>query len=114
MKLTPYFMLAHSQGAPMIHLDDIHSLSEFQRNTRDHIEHLRATGRPIVLTVHGRAEVVVQSAEGYQRLLDLTRRAATIIGIQRGLQGAEDGTGEDVEIAFNRLEAELGISLPAE
>jgi prevent-host-death family protein len=98
----------------MIKLQDIHSLSDFQRNTREHIEHLHATGRPVVLTVHGRAEFVVQSADGYQRLLDLAQKARAIVGIQRGLDGADAGTGADAVSAFAALEAELGISKPGE
>jgi PHD/YefM family antitoxin component YafN of YafNO toxin-antitoxin module len=94
----------------MIDLKDIHSLSEFQRNARAHVEHLRRTGRPEVLTVHGKAELVVQNAEAYQKLLDLAANAAAIVGIQRGLQGMYEGTGEDAEDAFNSLERELGIS----
>ena len=37
----------------MIHLDDIYSLTEFQRHTKEHIERLKQTGRPEVLTVNG-------------------------------------------------------------
>jgi len=50
---------------------DITSLSNFQRNTRDLVQRLRDTGRPLVLTVNGRAELVVQDAASYQYLLDL-------------------------------------------
>jgi hypothetical protein len=35
--------------------------------------------------------------------------AAAIVGIQRGLQGMYEGTGEDAEDAFASLERELGI-----
>jgi prevent-host-death family protein len=49
---------------------DITSLSNFQRNTRDFLQRLRETGRPLVLTVNGHAELVVQDAASYQRLLD--------------------------------------------
>ena len=52
----------------MIDLRDIHSLSDFQRRTREHIGRLRETGRPAVLTVNGKAELVVQDAESYQDL----------------------------------------------
>lgn len=93
----------------MINLKDIHSLSEFQRNARAHVEHLKQTGRPEVLTVHGQAELVVQHAEAYQKLLDLAANAAAIVGIQRGLQGMYQGTGEDADEAFASLERELGI-----
>jgi PHD/YefM family antitoxin component YafN of YafNO toxin-antitoxin module len=102
-------MKFHEPGGGVISLRDIHSLSEFQRNARAHVEHLRRTGRPEVLTVHGEAELVIQNAEAYQKLLDVVANAASIIGLQRGLQGMHDGTGEDVDVAFASLERELGI-----
>jgi len=64
----------------MIKLEDIRSLTDFQRNTREHIERLKRTGRPEVLTVNGQAELVVQDAAAYQRLvdeLDRSRAAAS-------------------------------------
>lgn len=93
----------------MIDLNNIHSLSDFQRNTRAHLNRLKKTGKPAVLTVHGQAEVVVQDAEAYQRLVDLATNAAAIVGIQRGLQGMYAGTGEDAEDAFRSLERDLDI-----
>ena len=93
----------------MFDLRDVHSLSEFQRNARAHIKHLKKTGRPEVLTVHGEAEIVVQDARAYQRLLDLAANADAIVGIQRGLHGMYAGTGENADDAFASLERELGI-----
>ena len=55
----------------MIDLNEIHSLTEFQRNVKTYIGRLKKTGRPVVLTVNGKAELVVQDAVAYQRLLDL-------------------------------------------
>jgi len=52
---------------------------------------------------------VVQHADAYQKLIDLAANAAAIVGIQRGLQGMYEGTGEDAEDAFASLERELGI-----
>ena len=49
---------------------DITSLSNFQRNTRDFLQQLKETGRPLVLTVNGKAELVVQDAASYQQALD--------------------------------------------
>jgi hypothetical protein len=96
----------------VINLRDIHPLSDFQRNTRAHVEHLKKTGRPEVPTIHGQAELVVQHADAYQRLLDLVADAAAIVGIQRGLQGIHAGTGEDAEDAFVSLEREPGVPEP--
>src|SRR5271169_4320694 len=53
----------------MIRAEDIGSLTDFQRNTQAHLKRLRRTGRPELLTVNGKAEVVVQNASAYQRLI---------------------------------------------
>ncbi len=54
----------------MIRPEDIGSLTDFARNTRAHLDRLRRTGRPELLTVNGKAEVVVQNAAAYQRLIE--------------------------------------------
>ena len=54
----------------MIRPQDIGSLTEFQRNTQAHLKRLKRTGRPELLTVNGKAEVVVQNASAYQRLIE--------------------------------------------
>jgi PHD/YefM family antitoxin component YafN of YafNO toxin-antitoxin module len=54
----------------MIRPEDIGSLTDFQRNTQAHLKRLKRTGRPELLTVNGRAEVVVQNASAYQRLIE--------------------------------------------
>jgi hypothetical protein len=54
----------------MIKVQDILSLTEFHRHTKIHMARLYATGRPEVLTVNGKARLVVQDAGAYQRLLE--------------------------------------------
>ena len=54
----------------MIRPEDIGSITDFMRNTKTHLNRLRRTGRPELLTVNGKAEVVVQSAAAYQRLIE--------------------------------------------
>jgi hypothetical protein len=93
----------------MINLRDTCPLSEFQRNAHAHVRRLKETGRPEVLTIHGHAELVVQDAYAYQKLVDLAANAAAIVGIQRGLHGMVEGTGEDAEVGFASLERELGM-----
>lgn len=95
--------------AGMIDLKDIHSLTEFQRNVKDHVHYLKETGRPEVLTINGKAELVVQDAEAYQRLADLAVHAQAIVGIQRGLKGMYQATGEDVESTFELLRRDLDV-----
>ena len=54
----------------LIRLEDIGSLTDFARNVKTHIKRLKRTGRPELLTVNGKAEVVIQSAEAYQLLIE--------------------------------------------
>jgi hypothetical protein len=54
----------------MIKIQDILSLTEFHRHSREYIGRLKESGRPQVLTVNGRAELVVQDAFAYQKLLE--------------------------------------------
>lgn len=58
----------------MVRPEDIRSLTEFMRNAREHLIRLKRTGRPELLTVNGKAEVVVQSASAYERLMKLLEK----------------------------------------
>lgn len=53
---------------------DIQSLANFKCNTIKLIEELKETGKPVVLTVNGKSEVVVQDTKSYQKLLDTVER----------------------------------------
>jgi len=92
-----------------LNLDDIHSLTDFQRNAKEHLKRLRRSGRPTVLTVNGKAECVVQDAKSYQKLLDLVDRAEAIEGIRRGLADVEAGRTQPADKAFDALRKKLGI-----
>jgi prevent-host-death family protein len=86
--------------------NDIRSLSDFKRNTVELLDRLRETGHPLVLTVNGKAELVVQDAAAYQALLD---RVEAIEGIQRGLADMKAGRMKPARRVFNRLRRKHGI-----
>lgn len=70
---------------------DIHSLSDFKRNTSEFLEQMRGSGHPVVLTINGKAEMVVQDARSYQKLLDRIDELETLEGIKRGRADVEAG-----------------------
>ena len=70
---------------------DIQSLSTFRRRSGDFMKQLKKSKRPVVLTVHGKAEAVVQDAESYQRLLDIVARADVFEAIRQGLEDVGQG-----------------------
>ena len=80
----------------MVRLDNICSFTDFQRNAKEHIQRLKETGLPQVLTVNGAAEVVVQDAAAYQEMLYALDRAEAIEGIRRGLETMRQGKGRPV------------------
>jgi len=72
---------------------DIQSLTDFKKNTPDFVRQMKETGEPIVLTINGRAELVVQDAKSYQRLLGLAERLETIQAVKEGLASAPTPMG---------------------
>ena len=93
----------------MIDLKNIFSLSDFQRKTRDHIRRLKRTGRPEVLTVNGKAELVVQDAASYQALLDALDRAEALAGIRHGLESMHRGEGRAATSVMGEIRKRRGI-----
>jgi prevent-host-death family protein len=70
---------------------DIHSLSDFKRKTSKFLDRMRDSGHPVVLTINGKAELVVQDAASYQRLLDRLDETEALAGIKRGLADVKAG-----------------------
>lgn len=91
----------------MISLKDIHPLSEFQRNAKSHIKRLKKTGKPAVLTVNGRASLVVQDVASYERLVAAFAKEREVAAIQQGLLEMERGEGIPAEEVFKRFEAKF-------
>jgi len=85
---------------------DIHSLTDFKRRTGEFVEQMKQTGHPLVLTVNGKAELVVQDTASYQELLDLKDRAETIEGIRKGLESMKAGRTRPIEEVFAEIERE--------
>lgn len=82
---------------------DIQSLTMFKRNASGMMKRMKKTGRPLVLTVKGKAEAVVMDAGVYQELAD---RLDAVVGIRRGLAQAKKGMGRPVDEVFDDLERE--------
>jgi PHD/YefM family antitoxin component YafN of YafNO toxin-antitoxin module len=86
---------------------DINSLSNFKRNTTDFIDRLKETKSPLVLTINGVSELVVQSAEGYQQLLERIEYLETTAGIRQGLHELDEGRAVAAIPALEALRAKL-------
>jgi PHD/YefM family antitoxin component YafN of YafNO toxin-antitoxin module len=88
---------------------DIQSLTTFRRRSGDFMKQLKKSKRPVVLTVKGKAEAIVQDAGAYQRLLDIAAHADFYEGVRQGLEEARGGKGRPAEDFFAEFKAKHGI-----
>ena len=94
----------------MIDLREVRSVTEFQRNIKDYVGRLKENKTPLVLTVNGRAELVVQDAESYQLILERLERAETLASIRRGMEQFDRGEGIQLDQAEEQLRKKHGFS----
>ena len=85
---------------------DIQSLSTFKRDTAKLMRQMKKTKAPVVLTVNGKAELVVQDADSYQEIMEAKDRMEAVEGIKRGLESMKQGKGKLAEHFFEEFFAE--------
>ena len=82
---------------------DIQSLTDFKRRTADFIEQIKETKQPLVLTINGKAELVVQDAVSYQELMELKERMETVEALRKSLESVHNGRTRSLEEVFEEL-----------
>jgi prevent-host-death family protein len=82
---------------------DIHSLTTFKRKSSSLMKKMKKTGRPLVLTINGKAEAIVLDPAAYQ---DVADHLDAIASIRRGLAQARRGEGRPAEEVLDELERE--------
>ena len=87
----------------MINLSDIHPLTGFLRDHKTHLQRLQDTGKPEVLTVNGKARIVVQDAEAYQKLLDMIDEMESVAILRERNVRERKHRGDVIAIQSERL-----------
>jgi PHD/YefM family antitoxin component YafN of YafNO toxin-antitoxin module len=93
----------------MIRVDNIHSLTEFRTNAKDHLERLAKTKGHEVLTVNGEAKAVVLSPEAYDELVADAQYARNLRAIRRGMEAVKNGDTIPAEEVFAEVRGILGL-----
>ena len=88
---------------------DPQSLTDFKLHTPDYLRQLKETGEPLVLTINGKAELVVQDAASYQRLMDLAEEAKMLEGIRGGLEDIKAGRTQPIDVALADIRRDLQL-----
>jgi prevent-host-death family protein len=94
----------------MFTMDSIHPVSDFSRKPAEHIKRLKETGRPEILTVNGKAELVIQSAKAYEEMVELL---GTLEKIARAAKEHDEGPGISVDEFFREFEKKHGLKRDA-
>jgi prevent-host-death family protein len=82
---------------------DIHSLTDFKRRTAKFVAQMKSTGHPLVLTVNGKAELVIQDAASYQRLMERAENAEMVEFLQQSREDIEAGRTVPMREAVENL-----------
>lgn len=91
---------------------DVRSLTEFKRETPKFLDELKASGRAVVLTVNGEAELAVMSAATFQHVLEALDTLDSIRCIREGLEQAKRGEGMPADAFFATFRKKHGIAGP--
>ncbi len=88
---------------------DSQPLANFQQNAPELLRHLKETGQPVVLTIDGKAELVVQDSASYQRLVELAGRAERMDHLRASIEDLRAGRvipAEDMLAEMRQILAE--------
>ena len=93
----------------MLDINQIHPLTDFLRNHKTHIERIKDTHGSEILTVNGRAEVVVLAPAVYQDLIERAERAELIEAIEEGIASADRGELKPAAQVLAEMKAKYGL-----
>jgi len=90
----------------MFRVDAIHPVSDFSRKPAEHIKRLKETGQPEILTVNGKAELVIQDAKAYEEMIDLLD---ALEKIARAAKSHDEGKSIPADKFFSEFEKKHGL-----
>jgi prevent-host-death family protein len=82
---------------------NIDSLSNFKRKTTTFLKRMKKTGEPVILTINGKAELVVQDAASFDRFLRFTELQDSLEVLRKSLEDVEAGRTRPMRQAIEGL-----------
>ncbi len=91
---------------------NIYPVSDFNRKPAEHIRRVQETKTPEVLTVNGKAAVVMVDPETYDQLAKDAELVKTLNNIALSKEQHEKGLSKPVDQVFDELEQRLKEKYP--
>ena len=91
---------------------DIYPVSDFNRKPAEHIKRLQETKKPEILTVNGKAAVVLVDPESYDQLTHNAELIRTLEQLARANAEYKNGKSQSLHEAFTELKEELKDKYP--
>lgn len=91
--------------------EDVQPLTTSRNNTAAMLNQMKQKKRAFVLTVNGKPEVVVQSVEEYERLLDIASEANEGEGLRQALDDLNHGRERTAEQVFEEIRQRHGFQV---
>lgn len=91
----------------MIDPTDVYPLTDFQRDAKQQIRRLHRNRRPQLLTVNGRAAVVVLDPETYADLARFADGPSAIEVVRRGVADMNAGKAKPLDEVMDRIKAKV-------
>ncbi len=92
--------------------NDIYPVSDFNRKPSEHIKRMQETRKPEVLTVNGKAAVVMLDPDSYDQLAQSAELLRTLDNIRLAKAEYEAGNSKSIEQVFSELKSELKAKYP--
>ena len=99
----------------MILAEDIVSVTDFARGTKEHLADMAKKQRPRVLTQNGKAAAVVLTVEAFDELTHQAEEHRLDLELKAALEAyAKGDRGTPGDVAFAQIRKELGLKRVAE
>lgn len=93
---------------PLSLAEDIRSVTDLKRHTREILDQIHQTGRPVILTVNGRADAVILDAAVYERHLQAANLARLLVPAETEVAAGKTRSAKDFLNEFKDARAIQG------
>lgn len=88
--------------------EDIRSVTDLKRHTREILDQIHQTGRPVILTVNGRADSVILDAAVYEKHLNAANLARLLAPAEADVAAGQTRSARDFLKEFKDARAIQG------